>query len=161
MSNQLLRYQEVAIRTATPVQLVLLLYDAAIANLQQAQEHILAHDIESRTRCINKALSILTELQSSLEFEAGGEIARSLERLYQYMNKRIFQAHLNQSAAPLKEIVNLLLGLRDAWGEVARMEACKTVPAGTGSYPKIETSAAPFAACGHDATPNSKFNLTA
>jgi len=66
MPNQLRRYQEVAIRTATPIQLVLLLYDAAIANLQRAQEHIAAHAIASRTRCINKVTSILTELQSGL-----------------------------------------------------------------------------------------------
>ena len=161
MSNPLRRYQEIEIRTATPIQLVLLLYDAAIANLQRAQEHIAAHDIASRTRCINKATSILTELQSGLEFEASEGIARSLDRLYRYMKNRIFQANLHQSSKPLKEIVQLLTGLRDAWGEVERLEARKTVPAGTGTYPKIENSGAPLAAGGHDPATNAKFNLTA
>ena len=161
MPNQLRRYQEVAIRTATPIQLVLLLYDAAIANLQRAQEHIAAHDIPSRTRCINKVTSILTELQSGLEFEASEEIARSLDRLYRYMKNRLFQANLRQSAGPLKESVQLLTGLRDAWGEVARLEALKTAPAGTGAYPIAEILATSLPAAGQAPASNSKLNLTA
>jgi flagellar protein FliS len=161
MPNQLHRYQEVEIRTATPIHLVVLLYDAALANLQRAQEHIAAHDIASRTRCINKATSILTELQTGLEYEAGEEIARSLDRLYRYMKNRIFQANLNQSAAPLKECVQLLIGLRDAWGEVERIETHKIVPAGMGTYSKFEPLAAPLAAADPASDLNSKLNLTA
>jgi len=65
------RYQEIEIKTATPLELVVLLYDAAVASLQKAQEHIAAREIAARTRCLNKASSILTELQAGLDFEVG------------------------------------------------------------------------------------------
>jgi hypothetical protein len=77
------------------------------------------------------------------------------------MKNRIFQANLHQSAVPLKETVQLLTGLRDAWGEVARLEALKTATAGTETYPKIEILATPLAAAGQAPAPNSKLNLTA
>jgi flagellar protein FliS len=121
------RYQEVEIKTATPTELVVLLYDTAIASLQKAQEHLAAGEIELRVRCLNRATAILTELQANLNFEAGGQISFSLERLYIYMKDRVFQANLQQEAAPLKECVRLLLSLREAWAEVARTEARKTM----------------------------------
>lgn len=128
--NQAHRYREVEIKTATPTEIVVLLYDAAIAGLQKAQEHLAARDIASRVRCLNRVISILTELQASLNFEAGGEIAPSLERLYRYMKNRIFQANLRQEAAPLKELVRLLSNLRSAWAEVAQAEARKVARGG-------------------------------
>jgi len=117
------RYQEIEIKTAAPVELVVLLYDAAIASLRKAHEHLAAHNIEKRTRCLNRASSILTELQASLDFEKGGEIAASLDRLYQYMKGRLCQANLHQDAAPLKEVVKLLSHLRAAWAEISQKEA--------------------------------------
>ena len=128
MPNQARRYQEVEIKTASPMELVLLLYDAAVANLRKAEEHMAAHNITSRTACLNKATSILTELQANLDFEIGGAMARSLDRLYRYMKNNIFQANLHQDAAPLKEVVQLMASLREAWEEVARVEMRKSGP---------------------------------
>jgi flagellar secretion chaperone FliS len=125
MNNQARRYQEVEIKTASPVELVVLLYDAALANLQKAQEHLGLRDIAGRARCLNKVTAILTELEANLNFEVGGSIASSLERLYRYMKDRIFQANLHQDAAPLKECVRLLANLRGAWAEIAQKEARK------------------------------------
>ncbi len=116
------RYQEIEVTTATPVELVVFLYDGAIASLQKAQEHMAARNIQQRTRCLNKATSIITELQANISFEAGGDIAPSLERLYRYMKERIFQANLHQDAAPLMEIVKLLSSLRGAWATVGQSE---------------------------------------
>ena len=123
--NQAHRYQEVEVKTATSVEIVVLLYDAAIAALRRAQELIAARDIAGRVRSINKVSSILTELQATLNFEAGGEIAPSLDRLYRYMRDRVFQANLHQDAAPLQEVARLLSDLRGAWAEVAQAEAGK------------------------------------
>ncbi len=114
------RYQEVEVKTATPLELVILLYDAAIAGLQKAQEHIAGRDIASRARSLNKVSSILTELQANLNFDAGGTVASSLDRLYHYMKRRIFEATVEQDAAPLKEVAGLLINLRSAWAEIAQ-----------------------------------------
>ena len=113
------RYKEIAIRTANPLQLVVMLYDGAIHSLQEAQEHIRHKDIASRSRCVNRAFAIISELQSCLNFEVGGRIAASLDRLYSYMKQRIFIGNLQQKTEPLAEVVTLLENLRSAWGEVA------------------------------------------
>jgi flagellar secretion chaperone FliS len=113
------RYREVAVKTANPLQLVVMLYDAALCSLKEAREHIDRKDIASRSRSINKCISIISELQSCLNLKTGGEIAGSLDRLYNYMKRRIFCANVEQSSQPLVEIEDLLENLRSAWSEVA------------------------------------------
>lgn len=122
-SHSASRYQEIEVKTATALELVVLLYDAAIASLQKAQEHMVRRDIAKRALCLNKASSILTELQANLNFDAGGTFASSLDGLYQYMKRLIFEATVQQDAAPLKEVAGLLSKLRSAWVEVAQNEA--------------------------------------
>ena len=121
MENQAFahRYREVAVRTANPMQLIVILYDAAICSLQEAREHIECKNIEGRSRSINKCISIISELQSSLNLKAGGDIAKSLDRLYDYMKKRIFAANAQQNAQPLEETGALLEKLRSAWRALA------------------------------------------
>ena len=112
------RYREVAIKTASPLQLVVMLYDAAICSLQEARGQMEHKDIAGRSRSINKCIAIISELQSCLNLSSGGEIANSLDRLYDYMKRRIFRANVEQSAQPLVEIETLLENLRSAWREL-------------------------------------------
>jgi len=113
------RYREVAVRTANPVQLIVILYDAAICSLREAREHIEQKNIEGRSRSINKCISIISELQCSLNLKAGGEIATSLDRLYDYMKRLLFTANFRQNAQPLAEIEALLENLSSAWRALA------------------------------------------
>jgi len=123
--NPALRYREVAVRTANPLQLIIMLYDAAICSLQEAQSHIHNKNIAARSRSVNKCISIISELQSCLNLKAGGEIANSLDRLYDYMKRRIFAANVQQSSEPLSEVEALLENLRSAWREIAgQSEKC-------------------------------------
>jgi len=120
---QAARYREIEIRTASPTELVVLMYDSAISALQQARDFMRAGDIAGRARCLNKASSILTELQATLNLDAGGEIARSLDRLYTYMRNSLFQANARQDVSPIDEVARLMTNLRSAWIEVAKTEA--------------------------------------
>ncbi len=113
------RYREVAVKTASPLQLIVMLYDAAICSIQEAKEQMGQKDIAGRSRSVNKSIAIISELQSCLNLKAGGEIASSLNRLYDYMKRRIFKANVEQSIQPLDEIEALLENLRSAWGELA------------------------------------------
>jgi flagellar protein FliS len=151
------RYQEIEIKTATPLELVVLLYDAAIAGLQKAQEHIASRDIANRTRCLNKVSSVLTELQANLNFEAEGNVAISLDRLYRYMKDRIVQANIRQDAAPLKEVAGLLSNLRSAWAQVAQTEARNKMLQEAASLP----SGLPMAVSGPASSPLAALNITA
>ena len=120
MANPVHRYREAAISTANPLQLVVTLYDAAVVSLREARGHLERGDIGNRSRSVNKCISVLSELQSSLDRDRGGEIARSLDRLYDYMRRRIFEAHAAQDPKPLLEVETLLATLRSAWEELAQ-----------------------------------------
>ena len=114
------RYKEVAVNTANPLQLIVMLYDAAILSLQKARNHMERKDIEGRSKALNHCISIISELQSCLNLKEGGEIASSLDRLYDYMKRRIIKANVDQSVQPLKEIEGLLENLCSAWRELVK-----------------------------------------
>jgi flagellar secretion chaperone FliS len=129
------RYREMAVKTANPLQLVVMLYDAAICSIHEAREQIARKDIAGRSRSINRCLSIISELQSCLNRQAGGEIANSLDRLYDYMKKRIFRANVEQSVQPLNEIEVLLENLRSAWGQLVAQTQGTAVQASEQNLP--------------------------
>ncbi len=123
------RYKEVAVRTANPVQLIVMLYDGAIHNLKEAQEHMHRKDIPARARALNRAVAIVSELQACLNFREGGSIAGSLDRLYSYMKQQIFRANMEISVDLLSEVIGLLENLRSAWREVADQATTDSSPA--------------------------------
>jgi flagellin-specific chaperone FliS len=74
-----------------------------------------ARDILGRSKAINKAMAILTELLVSLDHEQGGEISQNLKRLYSYMQVQLLAAHARQVAEPIVEVSALLTTLLEGW----------------------------------------------
>lgn len=116
-------YRTNAVLTASPGQLVLMLYDGALKALNLAKEAFaLPADDFRRIESINthllKAQAILNELQSGLNMEAGGEFARTMHRLYDYHNRRLFEANLRKEIEPVIEVERLVRELRDAWAQM-------------------------------------------
>jgi flagellar secretion chaperone FliS len=123
-------YQSQSILTASPGQLVLLLFDGALRFMHQARASFaLPEDSPKRLETINtsilRAQSILNELRANLNHEAGGEIATNLDRLYDYYLRRLFEANLRKQEAPLIEVEGLLRTLRDGWAEMLRSTEVK------------------------------------
>ena len=119
--NPLRSYRETQIKTATPGKLILMMYDGAIKNLNQAlqdmdDEH---RRYDSISNSLIKAQDIIAELMISLDFERGGEIAKNLFGLYVFMNRRLLDGNIKKDKAPLEEVRTLLMELRGAWAEVA------------------------------------------
>lgn len=116
-------YRANAVLTASPGQLVLMLYDGALKALGIAREAFdrPADDVR-RIGAINeqllKAQAILSELQGGLNMEAGGEFARTMSRLYDYHNRRLLEANLRKQVEPVVEVERLVRELRDAWAEM-------------------------------------------
>lgn len=108
-------YLESNVLSANPVELVRILYEAARDSVENARRYLRAGDIASRSREITKACAILTELELSLNHEAGGSLSRTLVELYDYMQRRLLQANAEQSEPPLAEVSRLLSELREAW----------------------------------------------
>jgi flagellar protein FliS len=116
-------YQTQAVLTASPGQLVLMLYDGALRFLGYALDALQSpEDMPRRIEIINtnliKAQNILTELQSNLNHEAGGDHAANLDRLYDYYLRRLFEANIKKQVEPVIEIERLLRMLRDGWAEM-------------------------------------------
>jgi flagellar protein FliS len=119
--NPLRSYKETQIKTATPGKLILMMYDGAIKNLNQAlqdmdDEH---RRYDSISNSLIKAQDIIAELMISLDFDRGGEIARNLFGLYVFMNRRLLDGNIKKDKTPLEEVKSLLIELRGAWAEVA------------------------------------------
>jgi len=112
------RYKEVDTSTATPLHLVVMLYDAAICSLEEARGYMDRKDISGRSRAINKATAIISELQASLNLREGGDIASSLSRLYDYMKMTLLRACAEQNPDLVVEILGLLESLRSAWRQI-------------------------------------------
>jgi flagellar secretion chaperone FliS len=116
-------YRANAVLTASPGQLVLMLYDGALKAIALAREAFeTPADDPRRIEIINKQLlkaqDIVHELQNGLNLEVGGEFARTLHRLYDYHNRRLLEANLRKEVAPLIEVERLLRELRDAWAQM-------------------------------------------
>lgn len=112
-------YVTTQVGTADRLQLVIMLYDGAISFLGQAKEKMAARDAAGKGLLIGRALDIIAELNASLNFQAGQELATNLFHLYNFMTSHLTKANLNWDLAALDEVVAMLTQLREAWVEVA------------------------------------------
>ena len=112
------RYLEARVLSATPVELVRMLYGAALDSVSEARRHLAAGQIAARSREISRAVAIVAELSSSLDRAAGGSLAQNLAELYDYLQRRLIEANIRQSDDPLAEAIGLLMTLSEAWAQV-------------------------------------------
>ena len=108
-------YLESGILSAGPLELIRLLYQAAISSVREARRHLATGEIAARSRAISKASDILRELECSLDRERGGEISQRLAQLYDYMQRRLIDANFQQADDPLAEVLGLLSTLAEGW----------------------------------------------
>lgn len=116
-------YRESAVLTASPVQLVVMLYDGANRFLRQATVLYEQGDPIKGGQSIGRARAIVEELLATLDLERGGDIAPRLQGVYVYCLKLMTTAQLEKSTAPLAEVAGLLAELRASWAELAARQA--------------------------------------
>lgn len=110
---------ETGVGMASPHSLVVMLFDGALLALAIAQKEMKAGDIAAKSKAISKAIAIVDEgLRASLNKEAGGDIARSLNALYEYITNRLLQANLKNNPDFITEAQQLLGELRGAWMQI-------------------------------------------
>ena len=115
-------YTEGKVFSENPINLVVALYQGALDSVRQAERYIGSGDIVGRSKAINKALGIITELLISLDHAKGGEISQNLKRLYSYMQVRLLDAHASQKAEPISEVAKLLSVLLEGWEAAVRQQ---------------------------------------
>jgi flagellar secretion chaperone FliS len=117
-------YRQVATQTASPGQLVVMLYDAAINSLERAMVGFEKDDPLEINQTIHnnvtRAQDIISELNSSLNLPAGGDFALTMRRLYDYMDNRLSESNLRKEPTGIREVTGRLTVLRDAWAETLR-----------------------------------------
>ena len=112
-------YRKAQVDSASPLGLVVMLYDGALRSAAEARAAIERRDVIARTKAISRLLGIVGELRGTLDMERGGEIAATLDRLYAYVSERLVEASFKQAVEPLDEVVRVLTPLRDGWAQVS------------------------------------------
>ena len=134
MRNPAHTYRQFSVQGATPLGLVVMLYDGAIAFLLRAVTAIEAHDIPQKCTHLNRALAIIAQLEGSLNFELGGEVARTLKSFYVYARTQAMKANVENSPEMLRSLIEKFSTVRDAWYEAEhRPSTSPSTPASGGS----------------------------
>jgi len=127
-------YRQFSVQGATPLGLVVMLYDGAIAALQRAVAAIEAHDIPMKCTHLNRAQAILAQLEGTLNFEVGGEVAKTLKALYVHARAQALKASIENSPEILRTLIEKLSTVREAWYEADHQpSASPSTPAGGGT----------------------------
>ena len=115
-------YQAIAVTTASPGNLVLLMFDGALRFLSMATFGFECEDISKRNEVIHnnliKTQNILRELQCSLDMKLGGEFSTRMFALYDYMIEELRKANMAKDKAPIEIVTRLLGEIRDAWAQM-------------------------------------------
>lgn len=112
---------DAGVTEADPHRLVLMLFDGAIKAVYSAKAHMQNNDVALKGQFISQAVAIIDEgLKLSLDENSGGEIARNLKDLYEYMCNRLLLANLENRIEVLDEVGGLLGELREAWESIGK-----------------------------------------
>ncbi|MFP4509526.1 MAG: flagellar export chaperone FliS [Spirochaetaceae bacterium] len=123
-TNRLNAYRQTRVKTASPGQMIVMLYDEAIKQLDLA-----ASLLEEKTKQLDRvhnaivaAQSCVTELTVGLDFEKGGEIAENLYSLYRFFNRQLLEANLKKDVGPLRSVRKMLNELRQSWQQIVQQQ---------------------------------------
>ena len=108
-------YHKTAIETADPLQLIILCYDAAINDLNIAKELHEKKEMDDAYRKIRHAQDIITELLVGLDYERGGDIARNLNRLYNFVLRQLIGINSRRDTTVYGHLVKILSELKEGW----------------------------------------------
>ncbi|MCW3002228.1 MAG: fliS [Conexibacter sp.] len=118
-------YRQSAVLTATPEQLVVMLYDGAVRFLRQAEiamsEGAFLHSYDK----LGRGEAIIDELIATLNMDTG-EIAERLQAIYIFQKRTLIEARVQRSSEKISQVVTLLVSLREAWAKLAEQAAAQT-----------------------------------
>jgi flagellar protein FliS len=127
-------YHRTAIETADPLQLIIMCYDAAISDIKDARELHEKHKMDDAYRKIRHAQDIITELLVGLDYERGGNIARDLNRLYNFVLRQLIGINSRKDTSIYGHLVKILSDLKDGW-ELLKLNPGQT-PVKAGLLPR-------------------------
>ncbi|MFP9229743.1 flagellar export chaperone FliS [Pectobacterium cacticida] len=110
---------ESSVMSASPHQLIVMLFDGAKSSMVRARILLQQGDIPGKGAALSKAINIITNgLKVGLDREKGGELAENLAALYDYMTQRLMIANLHNDVQVIEEVEALLENIADAWRQI-------------------------------------------
>ncbi|CFQ36631.1 MULTISPECIES: flagellar export chaperone FliS [Yersinia] len=110
---------ESGVMSASPHQLIVMLFDGAQSALVRARILMSQGDIPGKGTALSKAIDIINNgLNAGLDLEKGGEMAENLSALYDYMSRRLLHANLHNDEQAINEVAALLENIADAWRQI-------------------------------------------
>lgn len=101
--------------SADPHRLIQMLIDGALAKLIVAKAMMERRDVAKKGENVSWAISIIGGLQASLDMQKGGEIAQTLNALYDYMTVRLAQANASNDVSGVDEVIHLMKTIKEGW----------------------------------------------
>ena len=111
-------YKKVNVETASQGKLIVMLLNGAIQRAEEAKRQLQKGKLDAVHNNLIRAQDIIAELRGALNMRLGGEIARNLDRIYEYFQHLLVKANVRKEVAPIDECIQLLVPLRDTWVEV-------------------------------------------
>ncbi len=111
-------YRRNSILNASPEKLVVMLYEGALQHLERARIDLSTKGKERSAlvgESLGKAMAIIGELRASLDYENGDQIATELDRLYEFVLDRIYQANVERKSEHIDAVVEVMKTLKEAW----------------------------------------------
>lgn len=132
-------YKQTEINAADSVKVVSMLYDGAVNFLKVARGKLQHGDIAGKGLYVGKTTAIVTELSVALNMETGGEVAKNLDRLYDYVIDRLMQGHLKNDLTAFDDAERVLDTLRSGWKEMEQKRNAVNGAASASSRPSLSS----------------------
>lgn len=125
--KQLHEYRKTAVNGASPLQLIVMLYDGALKFIDAGKRAMELGNVEDQNVQLQKAQKIVMELMSCLDMNGGGEVAQNLLALYSYAYNQLVLGNVEDQPEMLDQAAKVLTDLRESWVELERMTRVPTV----------------------------------
>lgn len=120
-ANALNVYQQNSVNTASREKLLLMLYDGLVRFIRQGINGIEEKDIKKVNDNFVKAQNIVLEFMATLNIEVGGEMAKSLNLLYDYMHRRLVEANVKKDVEIANEVLGFAEELKETFEEAYKL----------------------------------------
>jgi flagellar protein FliS len=112
-------YRTTEVQSQSSLELVVLLYAGALRFMRAGVVAMERGDLVAKGEALSRALAVVGHLQATLNTTGGGEVARSLDSLYDWVTSRLTDANLRKDPAPIHEAIRIMSGLHEAWAAIA------------------------------------------
>jgi flagellar protein FliS len=120
MSPAYARYRSTNDADASGPEVLLRLFDGMVTHVARAREAILENRPQDKGQSVNIVLDVLGELRANLDHKAAPDLCMNLERLYEYLGRRLTQGSANRDVGPLDEVAHHLTEMRMTWAQACR-----------------------------------------